>query len=103
MLDDPAKLESQIAVRRQLIEAELGRLRAYARLLVETTPYGDKRCFFTPSFLHIPTECDLTSGFVRAARRAGFALKWNDRLRLCVLHIGARPLPVDDGGDVQGY
>jgi hypothetical protein len=102
MRDDDGKLESQLAVRRQIIASEVERLRAYAQLMIETTPYGEKACLFTPSFLHIQTECDLTACFVRAARRAGFVLEWNARLGRCVLHIlCARPLTVNDGGNIQ--
>ena len=101
MHDDDAKLASQLEVRSQLIASEIERLRAYARLVVETTPYGEKRCLFTPSFLHIRTECDLTTGFLRAARKAGFAILWDKALGRCVLHIPcARPLAVHHGGDV---
>ena len=98
MRDDYAKRESQLAVRRQLIASEVERLRAYAHLMVEATPYGEKTCHFTPSFLHIHTECDLTAGFVRAARRAGFELEWDGALGRCVLRI---PLAVHHGGDVK--
>ena len=101
MRDDPGKLESQLDVQRELIASEVERLRAYARLLVETTPYGEKRCYFTPSFLHIRTECDLTAGFVRAARKAGFSILWSRALGRCILEIPcARPLAVHHGGDV---
>ncbi len=101
MQDDDGKLASQLAVRSQIIATELERLRAYARLVVETTPYGEKRRFFTPSFLHIRTECDLTAEFLRAARKAGFAILWDQALGRCVLHIPcARPLSVHHGGDV---
>ena len=102
MRDDYGKRESQLAVRGQLIASEVERLRAYARLMVEATPYGEKTCLFTPSFLHIQTECDLTAGFVRAARRAGFELEWDGALGRCVLRIPrARPLAVHHGGDVK--
>lgn len=101
MRDDLGKLESQLDVRRELIASEVERLRAYARLVVETTPYGEKRRYFTPSFLHIRTECDLIAGFVRAARKAGFSIVWSPALGRCILDIPCtRPLAVHHGGNV---
>jgi hypothetical protein len=67
MIDDERKLERRHGVRAALIADEVRRLRGFIELLVQTTPYEEKRVAYRPAIAAIRTS-SLLEDFVAHCR-----------------------------------
>jgi hypothetical protein len=89
MLDDPAKCLRGEREMRDLVEAEVERIRAYAQFVIEATPYEAKTLRVFPALAH------MSARVMRALEAAGHArgmdLRWDGGTRTCVLRIHAPP------------
>jgi hypothetical protein len=68
MLDDAAKVARWSEVRESLVAEEVQRLEQFVRLVIETTPYGEKEVTYTPRIGRISTA-GLLDEFVARCRQ----------------------------------
>ena len=97
MLDDPGKCLRGEREMRDLVEAEIERICAYARFVIEATPYQPKTLRVFPALAHMPTR--VMRALEAEGHARGMDLKWDGRTRTCVLRIHAPPVgPVGKKG-----
>ena len=90
MLDDPRKCSRGEREMRDLVAAEIERIRAYAEFVIEATPYEAKKLRVFPALAHMSTR--VMRALEAAGNERGMDLKWDRRTRTCVLRIHAPPV-----------
>jgi hypothetical protein len=69
MLDDARKITSWSSVRESLVAEEVQRLERFVQLVIETTPYCEKRVTYTPRIGGISTPGLLDEFIARCKER----------------------------------
>lgn len=87
-MDDYGKVECDRAVRAQIVDSELHRLRGFVALLVDGTTYGAKRRRYVPALLSVRTGA-LLEAFLAAAQHDGIDVAWDAEAACCVVRIRA--------------
>ena len=90
MLDDPRKERRREAAIAELVDAEIERVLAYARFLIEATPYAEKRVTIFPGLAHMSPS--VTRAFERECRLRGMDLEYDGLTRTGELRIHAPPV-----------
>lgn len=87
MLDDPQKALRRKRAIAELVEPEVERVLAYARFIIEATPYAEKRVRLFPTLAHLSDG--VMRAFERECRARGIDLQYDRATRTGELRIHA--------------